>query len=409
MAERRMMTKKITNSARFIKMPTDSQALYTHLCMNADDDGVVEAYSILKLTGIREDNLRVLSAKEFIKVLNEDLVSYIMDWTEQNQIRPDRKINSVYKDLLVSILPDVELVEPTPRADVKNNNKRLGNGQSTDSPRTVHNNKNDKKKDVDSPRSAQYSVVECSLGENSIGENTLSDFSTKNADDKKDSLISEKNKIIISSENEVQQTSEVPELPASTKSKKVKNEIFSFSEKLEIMQNDKRRNIQIIALYWKFKKFIYTNQKQYESAIGRDVKAGSKLSGYSDEQITKTMQWLEKNAITYVWKLETVHKYIDEKGETPSETLNINSSEDQEAYLMNEGNPQYKTFDIPWNELSEDERNKFLENEAIRKKYKDAPFSPKEINFKEFAKDFSVKKTSTLTKEDIKKIPLIDF
>ena len=112
MAERRMLTKKITSSARYIKMPTDSQALYTQLCMNADDDGVVEAFSILNLTGIREDNLRVLSAKKFIKILNEDLVSYIMNWTDMNQIRPDRKVNSIYKKLLISILPDIEMDRP---------------------------------------------------------------------------------------------------------------------------------------------------------------------------------------------------------------------------------------------------------------------------------------------------------
>jgi hypothetical protein len=240
-------------------------------------------------------------------------------------------------------------------------------------------------------------------------QNINTDIVSAVAEDKKNSLISEKNKNLNSSENEIQRAFEVSKLPASAKSKKVKNEIFSFSEKLEEMQNDKKRHIQIIALYWKFKGFNYTNENQYKSAISRDLKSSSKLSGYSDEQITTTMKWLEKNAITYVWKLETVHKYIDEKGETPSETSNINSSEDKEAYLMNEGNPQYKTYDIPWNELSENERNKFLENEAIRKKYKDAPFSSKEINFKEFAKDLSVKKTSTLTKEDIKKIPLIDF
>ena len=44
MANRRMFSKTIVESARFIKMPVSSQALYFHLGVLADDEGVVEAY-----------------------------------------------------------------------------------------------------------------------------------------------------------------------------------------------------------------------------------------------------------------------------------------------------------------------------------------------------------------------------
>ena len=403
MAERRMLTKKITSSARYIKMPTDSQALYTQLCMNADDDGVVEAFSILNLTGIREDNLRVLSAKKFIKILNEDLVSYIMNWTDMNQIRPDRKVNSIYKKLLISILPDIELVEPTPRIDVKNNSKRLGNGQSTDSPRTVHINKKDKKKDVDSPRTAQYRVVEGSVVEDSK-KNTVSDFSTKNSDDEKDSQYSEKDNFN-SPEELLPRTSQSTDSLVS--SAVAKTTTFSFSEKLSEMKNDKRRHIQIIALYWKFKKFNYTNEKQYKSAISRDLKSSSNLSGYSDEQIIKTMQWLEKNATNYIWKLETVHKYIDENGseETPFEEM-----DDATFYDLPE-NQGYRCVNSKLSELSPEEQEKYL---AWHKQYqenlikaKTEPIKP--IDYKSFADDFKKKDNSPITLEQMKKIKLIDF
>ena len=102
MAERRMFSKVVVESARFLKMPVSSQNLYFHLAMNADDDGVVEAYSIIKLVKANEDDLRVLYAKGFVKILNEDLVTYISDWREQNKIRPDRKKDSIYADLVVS-------------------------------------------------------------------------------------------------------------------------------------------------------------------------------------------------------------------------------------------------------------------------------------------------------------------
>ncbi len=38
MAERRMFSRSVVESARFLKMPVSSQNLYFHLVMNADDD-----------------------------------------------------------------------------------------------------------------------------------------------------------------------------------------------------------------------------------------------------------------------------------------------------------------------------------------------------------------------------------
>ena len=117
MAARRMFAKSIVESARFLKMPVSSQNLYFHLGMNADDDGIVEAYAVMNLVKAHEDDLRVLYSKGFIRILNEDLVSYIEDWREQNKIRPDRKKDSIYKDLLLQIDPIVLLLEKKERSD----------------------------------------------------------------------------------------------------------------------------------------------------------------------------------------------------------------------------------------------------------------------------------------------------
>jgi len=100
MAARRMFAKSIVESARFLKMPVSSQNLYFHLGMNADDDGIVEAYAVMNLVKAHEDDLRVLFSKGFIRILNEDLVSYIEDWREQNKIRPDRKKDSIYNNVI---------------------------------------------------------------------------------------------------------------------------------------------------------------------------------------------------------------------------------------------------------------------------------------------------------------------
>lgn len=103
MAERRMFSKAVVSSARFLRMPQTSRLLYYDLGMAADDDGVVEAFTVLRTTGAAEDDLRVLAAKGFITVLNEDLVSYITDWRVNNQLRKDRYHQSVYAELLVKL------------------------------------------------------------------------------------------------------------------------------------------------------------------------------------------------------------------------------------------------------------------------------------------------------------------
>ena len=108
MAERRMLSIKITSSARFLRMSHASQALYMHLVMNADDDGVVEAFSIMRLAAANEDNLQELADRKFIRILNEDLVAHILDWDENNKIRSDRKRDSIYKDLLEQVETEEE-------------------------------------------------------------------------------------------------------------------------------------------------------------------------------------------------------------------------------------------------------------------------------------------------------------
>lgn len=118
-----MFSQRIVESARFLKMPPSTQNLYFHLGIYADDDGVVEGYNVMRQTGSTEDDLKILAAKGFITVLNEDLVTYINDWKENNHIRSDRKVDSIYRDLLIKMLPGIEIQKAKVRADT---GKRTG-------------------------------------------------------------------------------------------------------------------------------------------------------------------------------------------------------------------------------------------------------------------------------------------
>lgn len=153
MAEKRMFARKIVESARFLKMPLSSQNLYFHLGMYADDDGIVEAYLVLNLTNSNEDDLRILFGKGFVEILNDDLVSYIVHWRDNNSLRADRKVDSIYQKLLLDMKPEVKLLERKTRSDVKKIKKYQIDEAGVS---------------MDRPWTEEYSVVENSIGKYSI-------------------------------------------------------------------------------------------------------------------------------------------------------------------------------------------------------------------------------------------------
>ena len=101
---RRMFSDRITSSAKFLKMPATAQMLFFHLGMKADDEGVVEGFIIMRMAGATEEDLRLLEEKGFVKILNEDLVTYIENWKEHNLIKGDRLKTSMYHKLLKNYL-----------------------------------------------------------------------------------------------------------------------------------------------------------------------------------------------------------------------------------------------------------------------------------------------------------------
>ena len=158
MAERRMLSKKIFQSRKFLMMPFEAQALYTHLILSSDDDGIVEAFPIVRMIGAKEDSLGLLVVKKFILPLNEDMVYFITDFEEQNKIRADRVQPSRYRDLL---LEKTDMVISGKRVT---NSKNIIDGQMTDNCLTHVNQV-----------SAQYSIGKDSIGEYRIGKDNKVD------------------------------------------------------------------------------------------------------------------------------------------------------------------------------------------------------------------------------------------
>ncbi len=98
MANRRMFSKKITETDLFLDMPMSAQCLYFHLNMSADDDGFIgNAKTIKRMIGASEDDLKLLFAKEFL-IPFENGVVVIKDWKIHNYIRKDTYNRTMYTE-----------------------------------------------------------------------------------------------------------------------------------------------------------------------------------------------------------------------------------------------------------------------------------------------------------------------
>jgi DnaD/phage-associated family protein len=107
-AQRRMIDKRFTRTQRFLRLPLETQALYFHLLQDADDDGVVEAFPIVRMIGASEDSLGLLEVKGFVKPLNSEMVYFVIDFSSQNTIRKDRYSPSIYSELLVKSMIEAD-------------------------------------------------------------------------------------------------------------------------------------------------------------------------------------------------------------------------------------------------------------------------------------------------------------
>ena len=98
MANRRMLNKTVVESDPFFEMPADSQALYMHLVLNADDEGFVgNPETIRRMTGFSKDSLKLLIAKGFLISFQSGVV-VVTHWEMQNKIQPSRKTKTIFTD-----------------------------------------------------------------------------------------------------------------------------------------------------------------------------------------------------------------------------------------------------------------------------------------------------------------------
>lgn len=98
MAERRMISKKITDTDAFLEMPLSTQALYFHFIQNADDDGFVGSpNSIIRKIGANRNDYDLLIAKRFVITFDTG-ICVIKHWRIHNYIQSDRYTPTTYTE-----------------------------------------------------------------------------------------------------------------------------------------------------------------------------------------------------------------------------------------------------------------------------------------------------------------------
>ena len=96
MAQKRMFNNSVVGSDSFLEMPDSSQNLYFHLSMRADDDGFVDNWrSIMRMTGKKEDDLKILISKSFILPFESGIL-VIKHWKLNNYIQKDRYKETIH-------------------------------------------------------------------------------------------------------------------------------------------------------------------------------------------------------------------------------------------------------------------------------------------------------------------------
>lgn len=95
----------------------------------------------------------------------------------------------------------------------------------------------------------------------------------------------------------------------NTKEIVVNDTPFSLKEEIKKLEENKRRDLNIIALYLEHRKPDLQNRQQYEKALKRHLKPAGELEPFSDTQILKALDYA-KNEYKDVYTLETLLKIL---------------------------------------------------------------------------------------------------
>ena len=106
MAKRRMFSIALVESDSFYELSALSQALYFHLNLNADDDGLVDnVRSVMRDLKATKNNLSQLIDGGYLIELDKTVMA-ITHWNQHNRIKGDRYTKTTYNELMSKLRRD---------------------------------------------------------------------------------------------------------------------------------------------------------------------------------------------------------------------------------------------------------------------------------------------------------------
>ena len=103
MAERRMLTRKVTDDDHFTDLSSSAQALYLHLTMSADDDGFCNQLSTAMFRSHASvQDLEALLEKRFLLQFDNGVI-VIKHWRMANALRKDRYTPTAFQEELAKL------------------------------------------------------------------------------------------------------------------------------------------------------------------------------------------------------------------------------------------------------------------------------------------------------------------
>lgn len=104
-----MLDKSFLSQRQFLTLPPSAKILYVYGNAFADNDGFVEIFPLVSMVNASEDDVKILEAKGFIAILNEDWVCFLPHWWDNQAVSFNRYNPSIYRNLLWNMRPDLGL------------------------------------------------------------------------------------------------------------------------------------------------------------------------------------------------------------------------------------------------------------------------------------------------------------
>ena len=95
----------------------------------------------------------------------------------------------------------------------------------------------------------------------------------------------------------------------NTKDIVVNDTPYSLKEEIKKLEDSSRRDLNVIALYFDYRKPTFENRKQYDIALRRHLKPAKELANFSDKQIIKAIDYAKKEYAD-IYTLETLIKIL---------------------------------------------------------------------------------------------------